>query len=74
MDRIYITFGQAHVHRVNNIIFDHNCVAVIPCINEGHGRKKAFEYFGDKWAFSYDEKAITEHFMSYFPRGLIELS
>lgn len=70
--KVYITFGQVHVHRVNNKTFDKDCVAVIDCKNMSEGRQKAFELFGEKWAFCYWWDDIKDS-MHYFPRGLIEV-
>jgi len=69
--KIYITFGQIHVHRVNCKTFDRNCVAVINCKDEKDGRAKAFEYFGPKFHNSYYEDQFKPEIMEYFPRGLI---
>ncbi len=53
--KIYITFGQVHVHRVNGKKFDKDSVAVIDCECHRDGRVKAFEYFGGKFFTSYEE-------------------
>ena len=63
---ILITFGQAHVHCVNNHTLDFNCVAVV------ESREKAFELFGDKFATSYGIERLKDYdFMQHFPRGVI---
>ncbi len=67
--KIYITFGQIHVHSVNGRTFDKDCVAVINAKSENEGRKLAFEYFGDKWFTSYTDLISCD--LKYFPRGLI---
>lgn len=69
----YITFGQIHVHRVNGKTFDCDTVAVIQAENENAGREKAFEYFGDKWHQSFDEKSWKPETLSYFPKGLLHV-
>ncbi len=71
--KIYITFGQVHVHRVNGKTFDCDCVAVIEAENEEVGRKVAFAHFEDKWCFSYDETTFKHGDMKYFPRGFVEV-
>ena len=76
MAKTYITFGQVHVHSVNRRTFDKDCVAVIECENEAHGRELAFEYFGPTWHQSYFEPShqkLTD-ILHYFPRGLIEVN
>ena len=71
MSKTYITFGQAHVHRVNGKTFDCDCIAVINCKDGKEGRELAIEYFDDKWSFEYFEKIPD---MSFFPRGLIKVN
>jgi len=66
---IYITFGQAHIHRVNGKVFDKDCVAVIHAKNEKEGREKAFKYFGEYFCTSYTK--MNNDILKYFPRGLI---
>lgn len=71
--KIYITFGQIHTHSINGKTFDRNCVALIEAEDHNAGRKIAFEHFSDKWHQSLEDKDITDEFMSYFPRGLINI-
>ena len=71
--KIYITFGQDHIHKVNGITFDRNSVAEIGCKDYGQGREIAFELFGDKFFTSYNEEKITPELMSHFPRGIIKV-
>lgn len=66
--KTYITFGQNHVRRVNNITFDCDCVAVIKSNNASEGRALAFKYFGSEWCFEYPEKYWKAQ-MEFFPRG-----
>ena len=70
--KLYITFGQAHAHSVNNKTFDKDSVAAIECDSYEHGRDTAFELFGDKFAFSHTEKEIIDK-LHYFPRGIMEV-
>lgn len=71
--KTYVTFGQVHRHVINGIIFDRNCVAVINCTDARDGRKKAFEYFGDKFFTTYFEDYFNHDDLKYYPRGLIEV-
>lgn len=64
----YISFGQTHVHRVNGITFDCDCLCRIYADHMVEARSIAFDAFGDKWGTSY-----TEPDMRYFPRGAIDL-
>jgi len=73
MNKYYITFGQDHTHRVPNHTLDKDCVAVIEAVDYMAARKKAFELFEAKWCFLYEEEKIDDKFMSYFPRGLINV-
>lgn len=69
---VIVTFGQVHVHRVNNTTFDKDCVAVITCRNYADGYKKAFELFNDKWHDCVPRKKWNELSMKYFPRGYLK--
>ena len=71
MNKTYITFGQVHVHRINGIMLNHDCVAVIKCKDEKEGRELAHQYFDDKWSFSHFDKIPD---MSFFPRELIKVN
>ena len=72
--KIYITFGQIHVHSVNGKTFDKDCVAEIECNNHGEGRDLAFEYFGDKFFTSYDAIVLNDpKFLPCYPRGIIKV-
>lgn len=62
----YITFGQAHTHRVNGVTLDCDSVAKV------RDRDQAFELFGPKFGTSYTEEEIMK-VMHYFPRGIIDL-
>ena len=69
--KLFITFGQNHIHKVNGKTFDHNCVAEIECINYADGRSKAFKFFGPKFRTSHIKSDLTHEFMSHFRRGII---
>lgn len=66
METCWFTFGQTHVHSVNGITFDKDCVVEITAKD---ARKKMFETFGDKWGMEY----ATHPDMRHFPRGIIKL-
>jgi hypothetical protein len=69
--KIYISFGQTHVHSVNGKKFDKDCLAEIECSDYEDGRKKAFEYFGPKFFTSYTKEQVDGNRLSFFPRGVI---
>ena len=64
----YYTFGQTHVHRADGQTFDKDCVVAITAHDP---RAVMFEYFGNKWAFEYDENCPD---LTYFPRGVYDLT
>ena len=75
-DRIktYVTFGQTHVHRIDNTTFDADCVAIIEHSPSEDSRTLVFEYFGEKFCFTYDEKFWKENHestMGFYLRGYI---
>jgi len=72
-NKTFITFGQIHSHSINDKILDKDCVAVIESETHEEGRKKAFEYFGDKFFTSYFEDQFELDSMKYFSRGFIEI-
>lgn len=72
--KVYISFGQIHVHSVNRKTFDKDSIAVIECKDYEEGRKKAFEYFDDKFHNCWNEEEFTDELLSYFPRGLIPVN
>jgi len=71
--KTFVTFGQSHTHKINNKIFDKDCVAVIESNSPKEGRKKAFEIFGPKFCFEYPEDHWDDANLKYFPRGYLEV-
>lgn len=69
--KVYVTFGQAHIHRVNDKILDRDSVAVIEAPTHAKGREIAFELFGDKFFTTYPEDAWRTADIQYYPRGFI---
>lgn len=70
--KVYITFGQIHVHSVNGKTLDKDCVAAIECDTYEEGRQKAMNEFNAKFHNCYGEEP-SENTMQYFPRGIIEV-
>lgn len=62
----WFTFGQDHLHHIDGMTFDRDCVVKITAVD---ARQKMFDTFGRKWAMQYDQ----EPDMDYFPRGVFEL-
>jgi len=71
--KTFITFGQGHIHKINNKVFDKNCVAVIESSSAEKGRKKAFKIFNTKFCMEYPENTFNHADMKFFPRGFIEV-
>lgn len=71
--KIYITFGQEHIHKVNGVIFDKDCIAEIECEYESRGREFAVEQFGTKFCTHYLEESLPK-LLPHFPRGIIPLN
>lgn len=72
--RFFITFGQVHVHKINDKKLDKDSVAVFNAENEEAGRQKAFEMFERKWSNIYQENEWNNEWLSlYYPRGIINL-
>lgn len=75
--KTYVTFGQVHIHKIGEKVFDKDCVAVIECSNPKEGRELAFEYFDRKFYSEYPEehfKFSKEDMGNFFPRGFIEVN
>lgn len=61
----FVTFGFDHHHEINNIHFDHNCVAVI----EGT-REDVFKLFKKKFCMEYPQEYWDHSKMDkYYPNG-----
>lgn len=69
--KTYVTFGQNHVHRVNGITFDCDCVAVIEAPSAVEGRQRAQDAFGLSFCTSYSEDCWNEDSLKYYPRGYL---
>jgi hypothetical protein len=65
----YFTFGQSHVHVINETIFDRD---VIVEITSEDPRTDMFNTFLDKWAFEYEN--LNKIDLSLFPKGIINLN
>lgn len=66
MAKTYITFGQAHTHRINGKTFDCDCVAEVNLPEE-----EARAIFMPKFFTSYTD--INKVNLDYYPRGIIPL-
>jgi hypothetical protein len=71
MKNFYVTFGQQYRHEehpCNDNMFKIHPDKWVRIVADsiGQARNAAFEMFGDKWAFIYDEKEFKK---DYFPDG-----
>lgn len=73
MAKHYVTLGQEHTHRINNITVDCDCIVSYEAIDAKDGREKAHKYFGIKFAFDYHDNEFKQENLKYFPRGIIEI-
>lgn len=70
----YVTFGQDHLHVIDGVTFDRDCVAVIISNNAQEGRAKAFKTFGAKFCMEYFDDEFNPSMMTFYPRGLININ
>lgn len=71
--RHFVTFGQEHVHRINDQTLDAHCVACFTADDVAAGRARAFELFGPQFCFHYTEEEFDWESLRFFPRGIIDL-
>lgn len=72
--KAYISFGQAHTHRVLGKTFDCDCLAIVQGVDRDDCRARAFKIFGDQWHNCYSQEEYDAQryaFDKYFPRGPI---
>jgi hypothetical protein len=72
--KTFVTFGQNHIHTIDGMLIDKDCVVVLKGESATANREKAFELFGRKWSFEYPEEFWNHNKMRrFFPRGYIEI-
>lgn len=67
--RFYVSFGQAHVHRVNGMTFDADSLMMIEAENELQARIGLNQMFAGKWCGIYYDQQLGEY-LRYFPNGV----
>lgn len=72
MRKFYVTMGQNHVHRFENIIIDKDIVVEIEVEDENMARQKAFSLFGLKWSMIYNAENFGDS-IKFFPRGIVNI-
>ncbi len=70
--KYYVTFGQIHVHKSGNDIFDKDCVAELYSEDEDSAFNEANDLFGFRWSRMISEKELSEH-LQYYPRGVMKV-
>ena len=74
MAKIFITFGQIHVHKINDHTLDRDCVAIINGSTVEEADKLAFEWMEGKFHEHVPEQYWDDEDMKYYPRGYIEVN
>lgn len=68
-----LTFGQAHAHEINGRKFDKDTVARITAADYYDCREIAFDTFGKRWCFIYEEKDFDKEDLHYYKNGIVDL-
>lgn len=71
--KLYVTMGQQHVHCVNTITIDKDCIMVINCNSYEEGIQQLSEWCGLIYCFTYFDK-LPPGWDKYYHRGLIEVN
>lgn len=74
MKKLFVTFGQIHVHKVGGIVFDKDCVAVVYGETYQAADDLAFKLFHGKFHAHEPETSWDDEKMKYFPRGYIDVN
>jgi len=75
--KTYVTFGQDHVHVIENaetgerLVFYKDCVASIEANSRIEGRNKAFDLFGPQFCMEYFEEEFKKDSLCFFKRGVL---
>jgi hypothetical protein len=69
--KIYITFGQDHIHKIGSTIFDKDTVACFEAPDSEIGRKHAISLFGRQWCWLYTDADWSNEKLEFFPSGII---
>lgn len=70
MQEYFISFGQNHIHKMGDDIFNADNLCCIEAETEGQARAFAFHIFGPKFSMVYTKLPD----MKYFPGGVIKIS
>lgn len=70
--KMYITFGQAHLHSIGSLVFDKDCVALVHGHDVADCYRQVHHYFGKTYCFSHHDE-MPKGAMEYFPNGIVEV-
>jgi len=70
-NKYYVTFGQVHIHRIGDTVFDKDCVAVVDAYSIDHAMKILDKYFGERYSRIFDNLDFVK--MQYYPKGVKRL-
>lgn len=74
LTKIFLTFGQSHVHHWKGETLDKDCVVVMDAPSENEAREVLMKLFQRKFCTTYDEKTWRKmDCMEHYPRGYIPL-
>lgn len=73
MPKHYVTLGQVHTHRINNITLDCDCVVSYEAKDAKEGREIAVMHFGTQFCTDYHDTQFKQENLKYFPRGIINI-
>lgn len=78
--KLFITFGQVHVHSINGLTLDKDCIAEFEFgdIDKAKARNEVMKLIGPMWHNAYDETEFDQKcykgLMDYFPRGVVKVT
>lgn len=67
--KFYVSFGQTHVHSMNGVTIDKDCVVEIEAGTYNRAREAALSMFGVKFSRVYSDPELA-----FFTRGIIRLA
>lgn len=68
--KFYISFGQAHAHRIGDYTYDANSLMLVVGQDEIDVRLFVSRITNGKWCGTYPERQFNE-IKDYFPRGVL---
>ena len=74
MEKLYVTFGENHVHFINKKQLDKNCIGVFKCNTIEEGYVQINELFGNGFNMAFQEAAFFGGDLKHFPDGLKEIN